>query len=249
IGIGLALIAIGAAIILTGGAAAPLGAIAAGALLGAGLNAVVYSATHRNQDAATFYKGFAVDVAVGAVIGGATAGISFGIGNVATSLSARAVAAWSLEGAAGRAATFGIRAAVYIPVGAALGAGADVGNQFAMNMIDKEIGHEDVSLDRSLETAAITGAAFGAFAGLGQAAAETAMISRIARRGYYEQNEEWLNVAFGDHDYAETQRLLRNIEQNRVQMFAVETVRSRAILFGVSEGSVIVDATVQGFGY
>jgi RHS repeat-associated core domain len=249
IGIGLVLIAIGAAIILTGGAAAPLGAIAAGALLGAGLNAGIYSLTHRNQDAATFYKGFAVDVAVGAVIGAATAGISFGIGNVATSLSTRAVAAWSLEGAAGRAATFAIRAAVYIPVGAALGSGGDVANQYAMNMIDRGIGGQDVSTTRSLETVAITGAAFGVFAGFGQAASESALISRIARRGYYERNEEWLNAMFSGESEAVRQPLLRAIEENRVRIVVLETVKSRAILFGVSEASTVADAIVEGFGY
>lgn len=249
IGIGLALITIGALIVVTGGAAAPLGAIAAGAFLGAGLNAVVYSATHRNQDAATFYKGFAVDVAVGAVIGGATAGLAFGAGNVATSLSARAVAQWSLEGGVGRAAVFGVRSAVYVPVGAALGAAGDVSNQFTMNMIDREIGHEDVSLDHSLKTAAITGAAFGAFAGFGQAAAEARLLGRVARRTLTERDEEALNVVFSDRDYGTMQQELRVTQQNRVRLVTVETVKSRAILFGISEGSTAVDATVEAFGY
>jgi hypothetical protein len=49
-------------------------------------------------------------------------------------------------------------------VEAAQGATSNVANQFMLNVIDKEIGGEDVSLDRDLLYAAGTGAPWALFA-------------------------------------------------------------------------------------
>ncbi|NJL26984.1 MAG: hypothetical protein HC897_03425 [Thermoanaerobaculia bacterium] len=75
---GIALIAIGAAIVLTGGAATVGMAVFTGALIGAGLNGAIYSVTHRDVSGGKFWAGWAVDATVGAVLGGVTAGLSAG---------------------------------------------------------------------------------------------------------------------------------------------------------------------------
>ena len=238
IGIGLALVAIGAAIILTGGAAAPLGAVAAGALLGAGLNAITYSATHTNQDAATFYKGFAVDVAVGAVVGGLMGGVSAGATSVAESLTARALVGVTDQTAA-RAWVFGIRFMVYVPVGAAEGAAGDAFNQFMMNVIDKEIGGEDVSLDSGVAKSAEMGAIFGAVGGLGQAVGETATI-KVARKSLFDDVDEYYGALATGADYAP-------LERTRFRISSVETIRSRVLLFGFSQVVGAADTITQTY--
>ena len=118
-----------------------------------------------------------------------------------------------------------------------------------MNMIDREIGHEDVSRTHSLETAAITGAAFGAFAGLGQATAEAALVSKFARRTPWEKMAAQEEAVFSDNSRGQIQRLLDEIDENHVRTVFKDTVESRAILFGISEGSVVVDATLEACGY
>ena len=218
IGIGLALVGIGAAIILTGGAAAPLGAIAAGALVGAGFNAVTYSATHTNQDAATFYKGFAVEVAVGAVVGGLTGAASVGVASVAEALSANAVREVA-AGTGSRLTVFAIRAAVYVPGEAAQGVASNTFNQFMLNVVDKEIGGEHISLDRSLDTAAATGAVTGAVKGVGKAGYAAGTVG-------YHTEEEGLEL----RPFIAEQRTYGSINSEPLES---DLVRSRAMLFSV----------------
>jgi RHS repeat-associated protein len=219
IGIGVALVAIGAAIILTGGAAAPLGAIAAGALVGAGLNAITYSATHTNQDAATFYKGFAVEVAVGAVVGGVTGAASLGVASVAETLSANA-ARQVAEGAGSRLTVFAIRAAVYVPAESAQGVASSTFNQFMLNVVDKEIGGEDISLDRSLDTAAATGAVTGAVKGVGKAGYGAATLPRHTE-------EEGLEL----RPFIAEQRTYGSVSSEPVD--PGDLIRSRSMLFSL----------------
>ncbi len=171
IAIGIVLVTAGVALMIaTGGAATPLLAVATGALIGGGVNAISYSVQHRHQDSATFYKGFAADVAIGAAIGGVTGLGSLGAATVAEAASANAARAVA-EGTGSRMTVWGIRASVQVPYEAAQGAASGTLNQYYMNVIDREIGgDEKVSLDRSLGRAALFGALTGAATGAGSSA-------------------------------------------------------------------------------
>ncbi len=218
IALGLVLVGIGAAIILTGGAATPLAAAGVGALLGGGINAISYSASHKNQSAGKFYAGFVIDVAVGAAVGAATGYASAYVTTAAEMASANA-AGRAAAGMESRWAVFQMKGWRYAAWEATQGAASNTINQFALNVIDKEIGGEDISLDRSLLYAAGTGAAMGAARGTGKAGYEAWKIPN-------NRNSEMIPLqALGEQtNYgtaSETALRMDNIVRSRAMMFAV----------------------------
>lgn len=221
-------IAIGALLILAAIALAltpggQLGsAMIVGALFGGGLNAIIYSSTHRDVSGGQFWAGWAADVAVGVGIGAATAGLSYGIGAYAEAQGLSVMA----------------RVALYSTTGAALGASGDVLNQLASNGIDRDINHEedDVSLDDGLGRAAATGAVGGAVAGLGQAGVEAYYLERRPLQQAIEMMP--LYGAAGPAAAAPA-----------VGRAFPPIVNNRAILFGIAYGSQTIDAVLEAKGY
>jgi hypothetical protein len=144
---------------------------------------------------------------------------------------------------ASKLAIFAIRAGVYAVSGAALGAGADSLNQFLSNVIDKEIIGRDVDLGDGIGRAAATGAVFGVIAGVGQAAAEARYLN--ARFGEYATRPEELQPI--------GTRALGAARTDPTAFPAVaelpNTLKVRAVLFTVTTGSGIVDASLEGAGY
>lgn len=256
--IALALVVAAAAIILTGGAAAPFvalgfsegaaavaGGAMTGAMLGAGLNAGIYSVTHRDVSAGKFWGGYFINLGVGAVVGGVTGGAFSALGGAVDGfLAARTVSlAWQFAG----------RAAAYVVVGSPLTAAGDTLLQFMSNVTDRYvIGDKDVGLEDGLGRAAATGAIFGAVAGVAQAAGEVSFLRRVAGPNPAPEGTELQDMAAGP---TEKTRLLNARPRDygstwsRPQLVLQDTLRVRAVLFGISESSAVVDATLEAMGY
>jgi RHS repeat-associated protein len=139
--IGVALVVVGAAIIIaSGGTAAPLAAaMFSGMFIAGGLTATAYSATHKDNFS---WKDFAIETGVSGGIGFITGGLLYGLGNVAV-LNATVA-----------------RSFVSNVVGTALISGtADVTSTFLTNAL------EGNKLSAGLANAAIFGTLFGAAGG------------------------------------------------------------------------------------
>ena len=236
--IGLVFVLAGAAVIMTFGAAAPLAAaVIGGALVGGGINGLMYASTHSDQSTKTFFKGFAADVAVGVAVGALTGAASFGASTVAESVTAYAIRGMAEESFAARATVWGIKTLAYGSVGAATGAAGDAFNQFMLNVIDQDIGGQDVSWEHGVAQSAQIGAYFGAFGGIMQASAETAM-TRIARRSFAERSFDYDEVEYVNLEGVPYDPLQAKLDMNKA--------RNRAILFGVYSAT-LTDALVQTF--
>lgn len=222
--IGAALVGFGVALILTGGAAGVVGGMVAGALIGAGSNAVFYTYEHRNQDPSKFYKGFLIDVAIGAAIGAATgAGSAFAVRG-ATLFSEAAEAEMNAAGRATWSAGFRVfarRAVVIVPAEAGQGVASSALNQIATNVIDKEIGGKNVSWDDDLGTAAWHGAVKGAVMGAGKASFQTWQIAMRAN-----PQTGALNTNLGGRRYATLNERLTLREE-------MDLINSRSMMFTV----------------
>jgi hypothetical protein len=239
--IGLIAIAVAATIILSGGAATPLAGILVGGVLGAGLNASIYSLTHRDVSGKRFWGGYVANAAVGFAIGAATAGIASVSGSIIESTTANIVSkGWQ----------FAARATLYTVVGAPWTAGADAFNQFMANAIDKGIVRRDVSLDEGVGRAAITGAIFGFLAGAGQAVAEASFL-RPSSWSWGNKDTEVFNT-----EPRELSSFTGAVGENTpllppvVRSLTVDnTLKSRFVLFAISESSAIADASLEAAGY
>jgi RHS repeat-associated protein len=235
--IGLTILAIGTAIVLSGGAATPLAAVGVGALLGAGLNVSIYSVTHREVSGGRFWGGYVVNGVVGAVIGGVTGGLASVLGSALESATAEIVS---------RGLQFAIRGGVYALFGAAVTSAGDAFNQFMSNVTDRYIvGEHDVSLGQGVERAAITGAIFGVVAGVGQAAGE----ARFLKTTYGWEELESAPVPL--RAMGSTTESMPLIEQDyiRPDTRLMNTLKSRFVLFGISEASLVADASLEAAGY
>lgn len=255
--IAVALVVAAAAIILTGGAAAPFVAIGfsegaaaiaggalTGAMLGAGINAGIYSVTHRDASAGKFWGGYFVNLGVGAVVGGVTGGVFSALGGAVDGfLAARTLSVgWQ----------FAARAAAYVIVGSPLTAAGDTLLQFMSNVTDRYvIGDKDVHLSDGLARSAATGAIFGAVAGVGQAAAEVSFLRRVGGQ----PDPEGIELQEMSSTPAEGTSLLQTRPRDygstwsRERLVLPDTFRVRAVLFAVSEGSAVVDASLEAAGY
>ena len=246
------LIAAAVITVVTWGAATPAVAagIAAGvsALVGGGLNAIIYSATHKDESGGRFWGGFVVSVAVGAAIGAAVGcgGAAFGAGlvdvaaeKIATSMLPRGfLRSRRRQRSRPRAPECGPRTE---PRATSAG---DTFNQFMSNVVDKKIiGKSNVSLDDGLGRAAATGAVMGAIAGIGQAAVEFKYL-KVYAQGPSARNlrRAWSCAASPVQN--ETTRLLP-----AANVRVMDTPMSRALLYMVSTSSLAVDASLEAAGY
>lgn len=223
-GIAIGALLIIAAVVLAVTPGGQLGsAMIVGALFGGGLNAIIYSSTHRDVSGGQFWAGWAADVAVGVGIGAATAGMSYGIGAYAEAQGLSVLT----------------RVALYSVTGAALGASGDVLNQLASNGIDRDINHEDdVRLDDGLGRAAATGAVGGTVAGLGQAGVE----AYYMERRLMPQAIELMPLQGG-----------LQVGPAAAPVFVGRAfppiVNNRLLLFGIAYGSQAIDAALEAKGY
>jgi RHS repeat-associated protein len=248
IGIGLAFLALAALVVVTAGTATPLAAAAVGGLVGAGLNSIIFTATHTDDEGKRFWSGFAVSAAVGFAIGAATGygGAQFGarVVDVASeSIATRMLSAGSTELATKATVTLA-RMAMWGAYGAATTSAGDTFNQFMSNVADKElVGKQDVSLDDGLGRAAATGAIMGAVAGIGQSLVELRYL-RVTRGTLAEEPVSSVDLDnLGARATAST-RLLP-----RANVRISDTTMSRAMLFTVSTSSLAVDASLEAAGY
>ncbi|NJL26983.1 MAG: hypothetical protein HC897_03420 [Thermoanaerobaculia bacterium] len=124
-----------------------------------------------------------------------------------------------------------------------MGAASDSLNQFMSNVVDKEIIGRDVGLGDGVGRAAGTGAAFGIIAGVGQAGAEAAYLK--ARFGEYPTRPQELQpIGTGALGAAPT-------DPTAFPAIAdlPNTLKVRAVLFTITTGSVIADASFEAAGY
>jgi RHS repeat-associated protein len=234
---GLLIVVVATAIVLSGGAATPLAAAGVGALLGAGLNSTIYSATHTSESGGKFWGGWAADVAVGALIGGITGGAFAGLGSAAESATANIASRWG---------QFGVRAAIYGIGGAAVAGPTDAFNQYMSNVIDRNIVGKDVDLDEGVLRAFYTGLAVGGVAGILQAGAEARMLGLPRQAPAEEQGVEMVDRAA--RGPSERTGLLAEAQQRNYAKLP-ETFRTRAILFGLGQSAAVTDATLEAEGY
>ena len=247
--LGIALIAVGVALmVFTGGLSSGLiaagivaeGSFAAtaaavtssallGAVVGAGINASVYSVTHRDVGDGKFWGGYFASAAIGAAVGFVTGGAFAGIG------------------AAVETASFGIRAGAYILGGAAVTSGSDALNQFVNNAIDRNIeGDKDVNLSDGVLRSFITGAIFGAVAGGLQASAEAFFLkTRFNMNGDELANEPTELTTIKTN--TPTDPLLP--KPYTTIKYVENTLKSRAIMVSMSATSTITDASLEAAGY
>lgn len=183
------------------------------------MNGISYSFSHKDQSAGTFYAGYFADMAVGAAVGAVMGGASAYVTTAAEVATANA-AGRAAMGTGSRWAVFEDKAWRYGLWEAAQGATSNVANQFALNVIDKEIGGKDVSLDRDLLYAAGTGAAMGAARGTAKAGYAA---RSIPRNSNYEGIP--LRVMGDGPNYG-------SIPEENVRMDRI--TQSRSMLFSVS---------------
>jgi len=195
LGIGIGLVAIGlgiAAIVLTGGAAAPavlgafgaaalggLGAVIGGALLAGGAAAFAYSVSHTSS---FDWPNFGIEFGISAAVGGVTGGLFYGSNALATSLAVAFVRSGGAQ-AISSSVAWGARAIRYgvnISAGGTLGSGGDVLGQLAINAAEGD------DLGRGLATAAIAGVIAGTVGSFG-----STLIGGLAERGSH-QVTKWL---------------------------------------------------------
>jgi hypothetical protein len=233
--------------VATGGAAAPLLAAGVGALVGAGLSSIIYSATHTNVAGGRFWEGFVVSAAVGGAIGAVTGFGAASFGAKVVDVAAEKIATGLLTAGYSQVATTATvtaaRLGLWVAFGAATTSAGDTFNQFMSNVVDEKIlGRSDVSLDDGLGRAAATGAVLGAVAGVGQTAVEFRYLK--VTRGTI--NEEPLSSVplRSPGEATEATRLLP-----RAGVRIADTGVSRALLFTVSTTSLAVDAGLEAGGY
>ena len=244
--IGLALIAVGAIVVLSGGAGTVFGAVVVGALLGAGLNGVVYSATHREDSGGRFWGGYVADIAVGAAIGAVTAGLSAGpVASIAEQATLRYLSTVAQNTITTQLVIALIRGGIYAVAGAALGATGDATNQFSGNLIDRYIVGRDVGLGEGVGRAALTGFIGGAVAGAAQGAAES-IFAQVRFGGFRANPGEATELSSLTSDG----RWSGGGAQFAAPTFHLpDVLKVRALLFGITESTAIVDATLEANGY
>ena len=224
---------IAAGIVAEGSFAATAAAVTSSALLGAvvgaGINASVYSVTHKDVSDGKFWGGYFASAAIGAAVGFVTGGAFAGIG------------------AAVETASFGIRAGAYILGGAAVTSGSDALNQFVNNAIDRNIeGDKDVNLSDGVLRSFITGAIFGAVAGGLQASAEAFFLkTRFNMNGDELANEPTELTTIKTN--TPTDPLLP--KPYTTIKYVENTLKSRAIMVSMSATSTITDASLETAGY
>jgi RHS repeat-associated protein len=142
--VGLALVAAGALVIVTLGTAAPLAtAVIAGALIGGGISATAYSATHRSDFS---WKDYAIQTSISAGVGALSGGAFYGLSAATSSISVLGSTA--------------VRSFASNVIGSAIISGAaDVTSQFFTNLAEGQ------KLSQGLGYAALFGTVFGAVGG------------------------------------------------------------------------------------
>jgi len=138
-----------------------------------------------------------------------------------------------------------IRGGIYAVAGAALGATGDATNQFSGNVIDRYIVGRDVGLGEGVGRAALTGFIGGAVAGVAQGAAES-IFAQVRFGGFRTNPGEATELSSLTSDG----RWSGGGAQFAAPTFRLpDVLKVRALLFGITESTAIVDATLEANGY
>lgn len=261
--LGLLAFAIGAAaIVVSGGAAAPWLVIAGGilgsGLVGAGVNASIYSLTHRHTEKAAFWKGYAANAAVGFVVGAITAGLATAASSFVETAT-ETIVQWGVRNAPGwlmRIATeetltkvlpYVARSGLWAVFGAVTTGPGDSFAQFMSNVVDKGIiGDPTVSLGDGILRAFGQGVGFGALAGVIQGVGEAALAKTTFGSEGLEQRPTELT---GIGESADVPYVGDLAGVYRPTITIASTVRSRVALFVLSQGSFFTDVAINSKTY
>ncbi|QRK06240.1 VCBS repeat-containing protein [Archangium violaceum] len=251
-----------AAIVLTGGAATPwvvaAGAIIGTGLVGAGLNAGIYSYTHKDVHGSAFWKGYGVNAGVGFAVGAITGGLATAF-SPAIDFAANALVQRGLQWATSRGIQllseealektlqYTARATLWAAFGSVTTGVGDMFTQFMSNVAEKKVlGEANVSLSDGLGRAFLTGFGFGALAGAFQGIADSVMLKKT----YGPEELTTQPVEMTGVGKSEATPLLGDMASVYTLNISVQsTIKSRIILFGLGEGSLIVDAALEANGY
>lgn len=253
--IGILLFLVGAAaIILTGGAATPwvvtVGAVVGSGLVGAGVNASMYSLTHKNTQGASFWKGYAVNAGTGFAVGAITGGLATAFSSVVDAAAERAVQ-YGLQLAVARGGTalsqqaiqYAARATLWAVFGAVTTGIGDMFSQFMSNVVDnKIIGDSNVALDDNLGQAFGIGVAFGVLGGVLEGVGEAAL---LRPRSYGPEEFTTQPIEMRNVNADEGTPLVAADELYRPNLSIRGTIKSRIVLFVLGQGSVITDVTTE----
>ncbi|WP_164018971.1 FG-GAP-like repeat-containing protein [Pyxidicoccus trucidator] len=277
LGIGIALLLLGAAIILiTGGAATPLvagiaatvgveagtvaavGAVVGAGLVGAGLNGGIYSVTHKDVHGSAFWKGYAVNASVGFAVGAITGGLGAWVGSGIDS-AAEAAAQRGLQWATTRGIQalsqetlaktiqYATRATLWAAFGSVTTGVGDMFIQFMSNVTDKKVLH-----DSSVSLSAGLGRSFLTGFAFGAVAGAIQGVGDAAmlKTTYGPERLSTQPLEMVGMGADEGTPLLGDAGWLYKMNLAVQsTFRSRLIVFAFSEGSLITDASLEAKGY